>query len=241
MRNPLHSIRKRLARLKSFPQLAERQGAFFLLDPGNWIDNRLLAHVPFESQQLLFARSLITGKRLDHVIDIGANFGLYSVLLGRLPEIQVVHAFEPVRRNFNQLCGNIFSNRLDKKATLYNVALGLDEADLEIFIDPASTGVSRLDLRFMDRDLRAFSDKEIVQVKKGDSILKMTNQKVFVKIDVEGQTYNVLSGLSLFLNHNSGVFQIEADHETDRVRDFMTEHGWNGFKNIGADFYFEKA
>lgn len=218
-----------------------RQGAIFLLDPSNWIDNRLLAQIPFESEQLQFVQSLVIERCIDHVIDIGANFGLYSILLGRMPEIKVLHSFEPVKRNFNQLCGNVFSNRLDEKATLHNIALGHDDHELEIFIDPTSTGISRFDLKGINRDLRVFSEKELVRVRRGDDILKVSNKNVFVKIDVEGYAYNVLSGLPLFLTSNSGVVQIEMDHEANKVSDFMKRRGWNEKKNIGADFYFEKT
>lgn len=241
MKNLLYSIRKRLVRIKNFPQLTESGGCVFLLDPKNWIDNRLLARVPFEHEQIAFAKDLVIDRSIDHIIDIGANFGLYSVILGKMSEIKVIHSFEPVKRNFHQLCGNIFSNRLDGKANLHNVALGQENVEKVIFIDPTSTGVSRFELANISRDVRAFAENEVVQIRRGDDILKISDKKLFAKIDVEGSTFSVLSGLSVFLESNCGVCQIEKDHEPNKVSELMTVHGWRQFKTIGADCFFEKS
>ena len=81
----LRSLRKRLYRLRPTPLIAHRLGARWLLDPSNWIDNRILAGAPFEREQLALAKQLIAEHHIRTVIDIGANIGLYSVLLGRLP------------------------------------------------------------------------------------------------------------------------------------------------------------
>src|SRR6056297_772566 len=118
-----YSLAKRLARLGTSPVLRRRREATFLLDRNNWIDNRLIARAPFEEAQLAHARQRLTEERIDGIIDIGANFGLYSILLARLPGISAVEAFEPVRRNYNQLCGNIFANRLDAVITPHRLAL----------------------------------------------------------------------------------------------------------------------
>ena len=71
----VHSLSKRLQRLRRFPVLASRRGGMFLLDPDNWIDNRLLAGAPFEHEQLGEAARLIRAHSLDTFIDIGANIG----------------------------------------------------------------------------------------------------------------------------------------------------------------------
>lgn len=95
-----------------------------ILNPDNHVDYRLAAKLPLEEEQLCKAKEIIRAANLPIVLDIGANIGLYTVSLGLLPEVAQVHAFEPVRANFNQLCGNIFLNNLDGKVDAHRIAVG---------------------------------------------------------------------------------------------------------------------
>ena len=131
MHNLSHSVRKRLTRhLATFPHIKQTSDATFILDPRNWIDNRIISDVPFEAEQMAFVKRRVRELGISQVIDIGANFGLYTITLGKMPEIQSVIAFEPVNRNFNQLCGNVFANRLDSYHTGFNYYLGIPGSDL---------------------------------------------------------------------------------------------------------------
>lgn len=81
----------------------------------------------------------IAARNIDLVIDIGANIGLYTVLLGQRPQIKTVFAFEPVRRNYAQLLGNVFVNGLANKVDAYRLALGSESGCVTMHIDPNST------------------------------------------------------------------------------------------------------
>lgn len=241
MSNLSHSIRKRLARLKSFPQVKRIDDAIFLLDPANWIDNRLLADVPFEAEQIAYVKSRIADLPIATVIDIGANFGLYAVTMGLLSKISSVIAFEPVSQNFNQLCGNVFVNRLNGKVTTHRCALGSFESALAIHINPQSTGVSRFDLKTADRDASVFTEAEFVTIKRGDDVLPdCRHSGVFIKIDVEGHSAEVLRGMPNFLSSTHGLIQMETDADDDATFHILDGHGWHFSHRIGGDNYFEK-
>lgn len=240
MRNPLDSIAKRLTRLKRFPALGRRDGAPFVLDPRNWIDNRLLSGIRYEDLQLDFARRQITERGLDLVIDIGANFGLYSILLGREQEVAEVIAFEPVRRNYNQLLGNVFANRLDGKVTAHRLGLGDKSAKLTIHIDPTSTGVSRLDLSSTDRDAAVFTESETIEIRTFDAVCAPEGRAAFVKIDVEGHAPAVVAGMAKFLAANRGVLQVEVTPAETAVIEALAAHGWREIASMELDRYFAK-
>lgn len=240
MRNPLNSIAKRLTRLKRFPALGRRDGAPFVLDPRNWIDNRLLSGVRYENLQLDFARRQIAERGIDLVVDIGANFGLYSILLGREPGVREVIAFEPVRRNYNQLLGNVFVNRLDGKVTAHRLGLGDKAASLTIHIDPTSTGVSRLDLSSTERDTSVFTESETVEIRTFDSVCAPKGRAAFVKIDVEGHAPAVVSGMAKFLAANRGVLQVEVMPTEIAVIEALADHGWREIASVELDHYFAK-
>lgn len=240
MRNLSNSVRKRFARLKSFPQVKRLNDATFILDPSNWIDNRLLADVPFEAAQLEYARSCIGRLGITSCVDIGANFGLYTVSLGLMPEIQSAIAVEPVSRNFNQLCGNVFANRLDYKVRAHRCALGAAPGTATIHINPSSTGVSRFDLHDCGRDPDEFTQSERVDIVQGDELLPEFGAPVFVKIDVEGRGSLVLQGMERMLSTARGVIQIETDVDDDMTFAILDRHKWLLAHRVGADNYFEK-
>jgi FkbM family methyltransferase len=241
MRAALTSLTKALVRVRRFPALARRRGATFMLDPRNWIDNRLLAGAPYEDDQLASAAALVEEHQIDTFVDVGANIGLYSVLIGRLPRIERVIAVEPVRRNFNQLAANIFANRMDAKTDLYRVALGERAGTSLIHVDPTSTGVSRLDVTTAARDARAFRHTETVAVARFDDVIALSGRRVFLKIDVEGHAAQVLAGMPRFLADNYVVVQIElhdADH--DAIGRTMADLNFVLTQTIGPDGFFAR-
>lgn len=239
LRNPLTRLAKHAVRLWPGPVLARRRGARFILCPQNWIDNRLLAGAPFEAEQVAAAQALIREHHIDLFIDIGANIGLYSILLGQMPEIKSALAFEPVRSNFAQLMGNIFVNGLANKVEGQRLALGAREDETVIYVDPASTGVSRLDLKGAHRDQAKYSNQETVRVARFDDVCAYEDRRAFVKIDVEGHAVGVLEGMATFLSRNTVVIQVEtSDNEERGVFEFLIAKGFSNVRRIAADCYF---
>jgi len=71
------------------------------------------------------AKVFLANRSNANVIDVGANIGGFTVPIARYLSATngKLHAFEPQRIVFQQLCANIFLNRLDNVFT-YNWALG---------------------------------------------------------------------------------------------------------------------
>ncbi len=236
---PLSSVVKRVTRRRRFPLLVRRKGVSLLLDPRNWIDNRFAAWVPYEEAQIARATDLIRREKIDTLIDVGANIGIYTVLVGRLPEVRRILAFEPVRRNFNQLLGNVFANRLDSKVDAHRIALGKAPRRGNIHIDPRSTGVSRLDFADCGRARSVFREEEEVEILRFDDVMKLEDHRVFLKIDVEGKSHEALLGMEQLFRNNYVLLQIEiADSESEAVRDLLMRYGMEFTESIGGDFYF---
>jgi FkbM family methyltransferase len=246
MIHPIRSLSKRLAKLRRFPTVLDRRGSTFVLDPQNWIDNRLIAGVPFENQQIERAKGLIAELGIDIFVDIfvdiGANIGLYTVLLGKLPEITRVFAFEPVRRNHNQLCGNIFANRLDAKVDVHRVAASDREGTAVIHIDPTSTGVARLDLQTAARDIRVYRESETVRLARIDELLALQGRRIYLKIDVEGHALPALVGMQRLLADNEVTIQAElADADRETVIEALRDCGYTLIEEILGDGFFTRS
>ncbi len=238
---PFTSLKKRLARHWPSAVLARRRGARFLLHPQNWIDNRLFVGAPFEGEQLAAAKEAIHARGIDLVVDIGANIGLYTVLLGQMPQIEKVICFEPVRRNFAQLMGNLFVNGLSGKVDAHRLALGAARGSAVIHIDPRSTGVSRLDLNTTERRSDAFAEHEKIEIAVFDDVCDIRGRKAFVKIDVEGGAAAVLAGMQRFLAGNFVVVQVElSDAERVGVTDLLRGQGYELRREIEGDAIFTR-
>jgi FkbM family methyltransferase len=221
--------------------IGTHDGATFVLDPRNWTDNRVLARVPYEKAQFDHAKNEIAARGLDLMLDIGANFGLYAIVLANEPGMREVIAFEPVMRNYNQLCANIFANRLDHKVTAHRLALSDKNIKGQtIHMDPKSTNLARFDVATADRPPDVFRESEKIDVARFDDLFLFEGRRAFVKIDVEGEAERCLAGMENFFAKNSGVCQIEVSDCEPGVPAIMERHGWKLLRVIHLDHQFGK-
>lgn len=148
-------------------------------------------------------------------IDIGANIGTYSVLFAK--KGLTGFAFEPVISNFDAFITNLKLNNIEEKVVAYPLALGEKKRKAQFTFDPVNTGASHLveNSEFLEKILNPeLVDIEIVTF---DDIVHELNIKpddrVFIKIDVEGMEPDVIVGASNFIkNHPNLLFVIESVH-----------------------------
>lgn len=129
------------------------------------------------------------------VFDVGANIGLFSVMLADLENIDV-HAFEPIPATFERLKNNITLNHFDSKIHLNLIAVGSEKGEVEFDVFADSPAINRLSNR---SQIAPQSTKVICQkvpVIALDDYCKNQNieQIDFLKIDVEGMETQVLQG-----------------------------------------------
>jgi len=197
--NPKLKVRKRL-------------GLRLLLRYQNYIDRKLILREPYESRQLNLLSRAAEESKASLFIDVGANIGLYSVYLARhVTGLEKVYAMEPQPENFNQLCGNIFTNNLSH--VILPIRKGASNKPTRlVFLENKgrSTGKSRLaDTAPTGTKLEEFRET-FIEVVAMDSVLSEEKGRVAViKVDVEGHETQVLEGMREFLGANSCLLQIE--------------------------------
>lgn len=135
------------------------------------------------------------------VVDIGANVGYYTLLAAKLLDGKgKVYAFEPDPANYVLLKKNILSNKLEKLAEPFNLAVGSVEKKNNFFIG-RSTGSSL----FKVPD----SSEETVSVEliPLDKFFRERNWPAvnLIKIDVEGAESFVLEGMTDLAERNNGL------------------------------------
>jgi FkbM family methyltransferase len=233
------SLLKRIYRLHRRFGVYARIDRRWLLDNRNWIDQQLIIRRPYEVDQLARCRELIRQHQLQAFFDIGANFGLYSVLLANEPELAQMHAFEPLPRNAHQFGANLYLNGLDNRVTLHACALGDQSGEVELFVDPESTGVSTLLSATQRSRQDAYTTSVRIESRVFDELFPLAGIRALVKIDVEGAELMTLAGMRGFLSTNQAALQIETTTETQGpVEDFMRETGYRALGRLGSDAYY---
>ena len=220
---PLRKGRHRLANLalarwRNPPESLEvltRGGDRLIVDPRSTMWRYAYFHGEYEpALSRLVARVVRPG---DVCLDVGANAGWYTVLLGRLVGPSgAVHAFEPNPPAFARLVENVALAGTPRNVHLHALGLGPGNlsADLHIF-----EGIADGHASFSDQGREGFS-KVTCSVRRLDELLaeEGIDRVSFVKLDVEGAELGVLEGAGrLIAGATPPVCLIEMARETTRT------------------------
>jgi FkbM family methyltransferase len=129
------------------------------------------------------------------VVDVGANQGIYTLLLSRLVGgTGKVYAFEPEPVLYGCALANCRRNGATN-VELLPYALGAQKGHLHLDISSLNTGDNRI-----RRDASAGTR---VEVRPLDSLIR--GQVDFIKIDVQGWEFEVLRGMTRILEENPRI------------------------------------
>lgn len=228
----LPSLRKRWARLTWTGGYAvvRRHNACFLLDHRNFVD-RQLAFFAYEEAQLDYFLSRMTRLRADIFLDVGANFGLYSVLAVGADASRRVIAIEPDRRSLAQLEANLLLNGMLERVEIVAKAASDREGARPFLAAPATTtGQSRI--------AKSPGSVEVASCRL-DDLVSETGRTIFVKLDVEGHEREIIAGAARLFAGNRIFLQIESfAPNADLVAQDLAGRGFRRVHRIGDDHYF---
>jgi len=135
----------------------------------------------------------------DVVFDVGANIGIYTILLAKkVGATGKVIAFEPEKESYDRLVDNAGINDL-KNIIVQKKALGQEDKQAKLYIGKTTGNFSLI------KSYEKGVGSQDIEIVSGDAFLKAQNLPVpkAVKIDVEGYEYNVLVGLQETLRQPS--------------------------------------
>lgn len=233
LKRVIPSARKRFAAL-TWPgdyKIVRRHDALFLVNFRNFVDRELAFYGDFEREQIDLLLSNIRSRGCDLFVDIGANIGLYSVIVAQAGTAVV--AFEPDPRNAAQLRANIFINRLVDRITVNEVAVSETSGtvNFRLFSD-TSTGQSRVSTQ------RNYAVRSVSL----DDFMAMNGQRLFLKIDIEGHELSAVAGMQRVLVTNQCFLQIESLSPNDeKLLQLMSANGYRRLRTIGYDHFFAKV
>jgi FkbM family methyltransferase len=228
------AARKALARLTwtGGYKIVSYDGLLLALNHRNYVDRQIALFGGFEREQM--ACMLDTMKQgCDLFLDVGANFGLYALRVAKSGLAKSVHAFEPDPRNHAQLSGHMFLNKLTGKIALHRLAVS-DKAGMLAFdlYDETSTGQSRA-------AAHGASQLEAVTL---DGMFPVSNQRIFIKIDIEGHELAALHGAENLLHNNACFVQVECFPENaEAAAAFFARLGYKNTRRIEHDYFFSNT
>ena len=170
----------------------------------------------------------------DKVVDIGAHFGLFTLLMSELVGNEgEVHSFEPVPSTFS-----ILSKNVSKKKFITTNLKAVWNENKELFLNDYGISCSAFNSIKGARSLEIKDQKfkNIISAKaiKLDDYIKSKNIKPsFIKIDAESTEYEVLEGMNYTLNKlkpaiciELGDLEIEGAHKSIEVVKYLMNYGY---------------
>ena len=233
LRRLIPSLAKRIAAL-TWPgefKVVRCYGVQLLVNRLNYVDRQIAFYGDFEHAQIARLLSEMTRRGCDLFIDIGANIGLYTVLVAKRG-IRVI-AFEPDARNLVQLRANLLINDLISLVDIHEVGVSDRSATLPFVIAAAThTGRSRIDP----------AGTASIKVVALDDLLDCSDQQIFLKIDIERHESAAVAGMAKLLTRNDCFLQIESfPDEQDRLDVQLRALGYHKLDSIAADHFYERA
>ena len=179
----------------------------------------------FEDEIKFLRRLLQPG---EMVIDIGANYGVYTVAMARaVGQSGKVWAFEPASGTARLLAESIAANGFGD-VTIETSALSNVAGTAQLRLEQQS------ELNALQRDESHTGDSETVAVVTLDDRMDAYDWReiAFVKIDAEGEETNILKGGERFFSALSPLVQYEIKAGADLHLDLA-----EAFARIGYDSY----
>jgi len=177
-------------------------------------------HTSIEETELIYNEIFVQKEYLNHsppfgrmqaVVDVGANIGMFTLFSKRENPNLAIYSFEPIKETYDVLIRNIDLHHLDSVSP-YNLAIGsLDRSERTLTYYPNMAGNSTANPTYKlnqqkemietfgkeKTDWAFVSETRIAQVRTLSAIIKehRISSIDFLKIDTEGDECLVLDGI----------------------------------------------
>ncbi len=203
------------------------KGIILSLDIRDSLDRKILFENEYEEQQLSFLCANLKELNISCFIDVGANIGLYSLLIAsKFNNIQI-YSFEPHPGVFKRFKKNIEQNNFVKNIQPMNVGLS-DKKDSMFIEGPKNFGINQSGGAVLQS--KGFNK---VDVSTGDKEISLVGKDIAIKIDVEGHEVRTLNGFKNIFDLNNVFLQIEIfDENYDDTINLLSKYNFKFIKKI---------
>ena len=212
------------------------------LNIDDWIQENIYFLGEYESIELKTLKLFL--KKDSVFIDIGANFGLYTLNASNLiNETGQIIAFEPFSKSFSSLKNNLLINKLNK-VTIENIAIGECDGTINLFYNKEDRNLGMVSTTPLNKGFI-----ENVSITSFDNYLKNTSNIInsidLIKIDVEGSELSVLKGMKKSLIKFSPsilieILDINGKENMNAIESFLNKFGYEKFYINNEGFVSKK-
>lgn len=228
----------RAAGARSFTTRAK--GARFIVNTSDFIDRELALKGIWEGEQLEDFAAVCRAHHVDYFLDIGANAGVYSVLLARNHLGGDIIAFEPDPGNHARLMANLEANDLLNTVRVMQVAVGSAAGEMTLMEAGAhNRGESWIVHPDQPPEEAPGVATHIVKQIRFDDEFKIAGKTILVKMDVEGSEFHALAGMERTLRDNQCYLQVELYSDRfEELKSLFARLGYRYLKTNYIDHYF---
>lgn len=211
---------------------------------GEPMDKEIFLFNNYENPQIEFLIDNIKKYDLKYFIDIGANSGIYSLIVRDKFHNIKIKSFEPVKKTLAKFKNNLKFNKKLKNIKLYEFGLSNENSKLLMkakvrdgYIQSSGYGVVKKN----DNLKNLHTEYNIFKI--GDNIIKLKNKDISIKIDAEGHEHEVLQGLKKLIIDNRIFLQIEIFKNFNKTNKFLKKYKFkllNSIYNDGKTDYYYK-
>jgi FkbM family methyltransferase len=246
--HPIGPVERRLRRLYDAAMrrfgyssyVVRAQGALFVVDTDDLIDRAIALDGIWEVEQLEDFAAVCRRHGCDYFFDIGANIGVYSVLLSRLGLCGEIVAFEPDPGNYARLLANLSVNRLIGKVRALPLAVGREAAEVPL-MQAGSGNRGESWIAHPDKppeEAPGVARHAVTQIRFDDQFA-ISGKTLIVKMDVEGSEFHALDGMQRSLSDNRCYLQVELYSDRfDELKALFLRLGYRYLRTNYIDHYF---
>lgn len=173
----------------------------------------------------------------DAAFDVGAHFGIYTVIIGRMNPNLPIFAFEPNRYNRLALEFNTALNDFDSSRIKISDTVISSETGLVTFYEDKSINGSPRDTLTPGQDSEKFTTTVERESKALSDVFASEGiKKPFVKLDIEGAEDRVIADLlSADIERLAGIVEIHSNRIEGREYAIL-----NQFEDYGVSYELVK-
>lgn len=211
-------------------------------------DREIFFYQKYDEEQFDELFFILKNNDINIFIDIGANSGIYSLIISKNFKSLNIHAFEPIKSNFEKFLKNIKNNKLEKNITAYNFGLSDKNSTLKMLTNSkfgykqsAGYSVTKYEESKSKEEEQSKTDYIEAKFLKGDDFFTYKEKKILIKIDAEGHEPHVLKGMCDLLKYNIVFLQIEIwEQNYNSISKILKNLNFNFIKKINNDYFFVK-
>ncbi len=209
--------------------------SFLQLDANDWITRILIEEGNYENLSLSLAKQLLRAGGI--FVDIGANFGLYTCILGKLPDVRCI-AVEPSPEMFLQLKRNL---ELNPTVDAVRVHLALSSSSRLVKFNCPNSG-NKGTSKIVDEYVSRTGSDDIVACTTLFQLLDYMSISPIrlLKIDIEGHEMEVFRSFDFSCKYRPAniILEYVPSHVPgglpfETYRDFFRERGYGLYKVTG--------